>query len=77
MNVSWMTWSLGEGDGLISFVENIDNTNTFLFSELTSTNNPFSRIDFSTFTSPTFFNLDGDGDYDMVVGGYRLRIGLL
>ena len=38
------------------------------FSEQTGSNNPFNGIDVGSFSTPTFADVDGDGDLDAVVG---------
>ena len=40
------------------------------FTELTGAANPFSGIDVGLYASPSFVDLDGDGDLDAVVGAY-------
>ncbi|HEX8366673.1 MAG TPA: FG-GAP-like repeat-containing protein [Allosphingosinicella sp.] len=42
-----------------------------LFTPLTGTSNPFDGIDVGATSSPSFADLDGDGDADMIVGEYE------
>jgi hypothetical protein len=39
------------------------------FNEQTGTANPFNGINVGPLSTPTFADIDGDGDLDAVVGG--------
>ena len=38
------------------------------FNEQTGSNNPFNNINVGSYSTPTFADVDGDGDLDAVVG---------
>ncbi len=57
---------VGREDGGLSYFENVGGD----FVERTDAANPFSAVDVGTFASVAFGDVDGDGDEDIVVGGY-------
>ena len=58
---------IGNIDGEISFFENIGTKNAPSFSLSTSAA-PFGLSDIGDYASPTFADIDGDGDFDAFVG---------
>lgn len=55
---------VGEIYGSLIVFENEDG----IYTELTGTDNPFDGIDLGSFTTPSFVDLDEDGDQDLAVG---------
>ena len=55
----------GEGTGTFNFYSNDGSNN---FTEQTGGNNPLNGFDVGNFSTPTFVDLDGDGDLDLVSG---------
>ena len=59
---------IGSYDGTLRVFDNNDADAGF--SQLTGAANPLDGIDVGNDSAPTFVDLDGDGDLDLVVGGF-------
>ena len=60
-------WS-GHIDGTLRYFENTGTANAPAFTERTGAANPFNGVDVGIDSTPSFADLDGDGDLDAVVG---------
>ncbi|MFM7419231.1 MAG: FG-GAP-like repeat-containing protein, partial [Alphaproteobacteria bacterium] len=61
---------IGRSDGTLSaFRRNVDGSYTPMDGLNRNTANPFAGIDVGLYSIPTFADLDGDADQDLVVGG--------
>ncbi len=58
---------IGEGDGVINYFENDGSGN---FTEVTGTGNPLDGVDVGFASTPTFADIDGDGDFDAFIGSF-------
>ena len=59
---------VGEGDGTLNYFENTGSAIAPAFTERTGAANPFNGVDVGIDSTPSFADLDGDGDLDAVVG---------
>jgi hypothetical protein len=60
---------VGKPDGTLSYFENTGSATAPAFTERTGAANPFNGIDVGLYSKPSFADLDGDGDLDVIVGG--------
>ena len=58
----------GDEYGLIHFFENTGTSDTAAFVERTGILNPFDGVDVGGNASPTFVDIDTDGDFDLFIG---------
>ena len=59
---------VGNDTGLLNYFENTGASASPGFIERTGTDNPFDGISVGSYSTPTFADLDGDGDSDLIVG---------
>ncbi len=59
---------IGEKTGNINYYKNVGTTTNPVFSLQTASSNPFDGVDVGTDSSPTFFDIDNDGDQDAFIG---------
>jgi hypothetical protein len=59
---------VGTGDGILRYFENTGSALAPAFTEQTGTDNPFNGLDVGINSTPSFADLDRDGDLDAVVG---------
>ncbi|MGB4068337.1 MAG: FG-GAP-like repeat-containing protein, partial [Nitrospira sp.] len=60
--------AVGAGDGTLRYFQNTGTASAPTYVEQTDTANPFTGIDVGSISTPTFGDLDGDGDLDAAVG---------
>jgi uncharacterized protein (DUF2141 family) len=61
---------IGEGSGTIYYYKNTGSATTPLFTIQTSSSNPFDGVDVILYSSPSFVDIDNDGDMDAFIGDY-------
>ncbi|MDX2286709.1 MAG: FG-GAP-like repeat-containing protein [Bacteroidia bacterium] len=59
---------IGESTGIINYYRNGGTASAPSFAEITGPTNPFNGVDVGAFSIPSFADLDGDGDFDCLVG---------
>ena len=64
----------GEDDGTIHYYQNTGTNTAPTFAEQTGADNPFDGVDVSYMSSPTFVDIDSDGDFDAFIGTFHGNI---
>jgi hypothetical protein len=59
---------LGNASGTLQYYQNIGNYLSPMFVELIGEDNPFNKVSVSSYSAPTFIDLDMDGDSDLLIG---------
>ena len=59
---------IGKQDGTISYFQNTGSSINGILVEQTGTDNPFNGIGIGDSSTPTFVDIDGDGDLDAFIG---------
>jgi Ca2+-binding RTX toxin-like protein len=62
---------VGEFDGNLNYYENTGTASAPVFTARKGTANPFNGVDVNFYSTPTFADLDSDGDLDALVGEYE------
>ena len=59
---------IGDYDGVIKYYQNTGSATSPAFIQRSGTLNPFNGVDVGLFSTPSFADLDGDGDLDAFIG---------
>ena len=59
---------VGNNSGLLYYFENLGTPSNPNFTERTDTANPLESVTVGSYSTPTFTDLDNDGDQDLIVG---------
>lgn len=59
---------VGQLDGTLAYYQNVGSASAPAYMEQTGGSNPLAGIDVGLFSTPTFGDLNGDGDLDLVIG---------
>jgi WD40 repeat protein len=59
---------IGSDDGTIMYYKNTGTATTPVFTLQTGAANPFNSVDVGSYATPTFLDIDGDGDKDAFIG---------
>jgi hypothetical protein len=61
---------IGEYDGILNYYKNTGSSSNPVYSLQTGTANPFNGINVGNYSTPTYRDLDADGDLDALIGEY-------
>nr|WP_277922748.1 FG-GAP-like repeat-containing protein [Synechocystis sp. FACHB-383] len=61
---------VGENIGTLNYFQNTGSSTAPVYTAQTGAANPFDGIDIGRYSTPTFADIDGDGDLDAIIGEY-------
>ncbi len=61
---------IGEYYGIIHYYKNTGSNSSPTFTAQTGDNNSFNGVDVGNYSTPTFVDIDNDGDFDAFIGEY-------